>query len=75
MMEIYSEAADLKTAKLNEFVMVAHRIRKARRNARAPPPMGRKNLLAANGSIDPASPELCEAPAKPIPPRSGETIY
>ncbi len=33
-MEICSDAADTQTAKLNEFVLVAHRIRKARRSAR-----------------------------------------
>ncbi len=33
-MEIRSEAADSQIAKLNEFVLVAHRIRKAGRGAR-----------------------------------------
>jgi hypothetical protein len=36
--------------------------------------MGKKNLLAANGSIDPTLPELCEVLAKPISLHSGETI-
>ncbi len=75
MMEIYLEATDPQTAKLNEFVLVTHRIRKIGRsaqprlcnsklrpknagNARASSPMGKKNLLAANDSVDPASPEL-----------------
>jgi ribonuclease D len=34
MMEICLDAADSQTAKLEEFVLVAHRIRKARRGAR-----------------------------------------
>jgi hypothetical protein len=34
MMEICSDAADSQTAKLDEFVLVAHRIRKAGRGAR-----------------------------------------
>ncbi len=34
MMEICSNAADSQTAKLDEFVLVAHRIRKAGRGAR-----------------------------------------
>jgi hypothetical protein len=33
MMEICSDAADSQTAKLNEFVLVAHRIRKVSRGA------------------------------------------
>jgi hypothetical protein len=91
MMEICSEAADPQTAKLNEFVLVAHRIKKAGGSAwpglsksklrpknvggaRASSPTSKKNLLTANGSIDPASPELCEAPTKPISLHSGETI-
>jgi hypothetical protein len=91
MMEICSEAVDLQTAKLNEFVLVAHKIRKVGRSARpglsksklrpknaggarASSPTGKKNLLAANGSIDPTSPELCEAPAKLISLHSRETI-
>ncbi len=91
MMEVCSDADDSQTAKLNEFVLVAHRIRKAGRgtrpglskfklrprnggNARASSPTGGKNLLAANGSIVSASPELSEAPATPISPHSGETI-
>jgi hypothetical protein len=34
MMEIYSDAVDSQTAKLEEFVLVAHMTRKARRGAR-----------------------------------------
>ncbi|CAK9860961.1 unnamed protein product [Sphagnum jensenii] len=91
MMEICSEVADPQTAKLNEFVLVAHRIRKAgcsawsglsrfklrlknTGDARASSPTGKNNLLAANGFIDPASPEFCKAPTKPISLHSGETI-
>jgi hypothetical protein len=37
MMEICSDAADSQTAKLEEFVLVAHRIRKAGRGARPGP--------------------------------------
>jgi hypothetical protein len=91
MMEICSNAADSQTAKLNEFVLVAHKIRKAGLgarsglskykprlrnggNAQASSLTGGKNLLAANGSIVSASPELNEAPATPISPHSGETI-
>ncbi len=42
--------------------------------AQASFPTSKKNLLAANGSIDLASPELYKAPAKPISLHSGETI-
>jgi len=42
--------------------------------AQASSPTSKKNLLATNGSIDPASPELYKAPTKPISLHSGETI-
>jgi len=93
MMEVCSDAAEQQIAKFNEFVLVAHRIRKAGRgarpgfskfklrprngenaHARASSPMGRKNLLIANGSIVSASPELCEAPTTLISPHSEEII-
>jgi hypothetical protein len=91
MMEICSKAIDSQIAKLNEFVLVAHRIRKAGcgaqlglskfklrpRNgsgARTSSPTGRKNLFAANGSIDSTLPDFNKAPAKPISLHSGETI-
>jgi hypothetical protein len=92
MMEVCSDIADSQTAKLNEFVLVAHRIRKVGRgarpglsqfklrprnggNARTSSPTGRKNSLTTNDSIVSASLELSEAPATPISPHSGETIY
>jgi hypothetical protein len=91
MMEVCSDAADSQTSKLNEFVSVAHRIRKAGLgarprlskyklrprnggNVRTSSLTGGKNLLAANGSIVSALPELSEAPATSITPHSGETI-
>jgi hypothetical protein len=91
MMKICLEATDPQTAKLNEFVQIAHRIRKVGLSAqpglskfklrpknggraRASSPTGRKNLLAANGSIDLASLELCGAPAKLISLHLGEII-
>ncbi len=90
-MEIYSKALDPQTVKLNEFILVAHKIRKVGRSVRlglskfklrpknggdtrASSPTRRKNLLAANSSIDPASPKLRGAPAKPISLHYGETI-
>jgi hypothetical protein len=85
MMEICSDVVDFRIAKLNEFVLVAHRIRKVDRGARPGlskfklrskngdgartfSPTGRKNTLAANGSIVSASPELNKAPSAPISP-------
>jgi hypothetical protein len=46
-MEICSDAADSQTAKLNEFVLVAHRIRKAGRGAR--PSLNKFKLRSRKG--------------------------
>ncbi len=57
-MEICSEAEDLQTSKLNELKP------NSGGDAQAASPTGNENLLIANGSIDPLSLELSEAPSK-----------
>jgi hypothetical protein len=47
MMEVCSDAADSQTAKLNEFILVAHRIRKAGLGAR--PGLSKYKLRPRNG--------------------------
>jgi len=47
MMEVYLDAADSQTAKFNEFVLVAHRIRKAGLGAR--PKLSKYKLRPRNG--------------------------
>jgi hypothetical protein len=53
MMEIYSDVVDSQTAKLNEFILVAHRIRKARRGAQ--PRLSKFKLRPRNGGNTRAS--------------------
>jgi hypothetical protein len=74
MMDLCPDAANQQSSKLDEFVMISRRIKKAGRNAHASPPTGRKNPPTANGSFDFASPEPREAPSKPIFTSSEETI-
>jgi hypothetical protein len=74
MMEICSATADSQTTRLDEFVLVSRRIRKAGRGAHASSPTNRKCSPTANGFLDFASPELCATPAKLISPILGEEI-
>jgi hypothetical protein len=74
MMDICPVVADHQSSKLDEFVMVSRRIRKAGRNARASSPTVGKSPTTANGSFVFASLEWREAPFKFISPLSGDAI-
>jgi len=74
MMDLCPVAADHQSSKLDEFVLVSRRIRKAGRNAHVSSPMVGKNSTTANGSFAFASPELREAPSKLTAPLSGDAI-
>jgi hypothetical protein len=74
MMDICPVAADHQSSKLDEFVLVSRRIRKAGRNARASSPTVGKSSTTANGSFVFASPELREAPSKLTSPLSRDAI-
>jgi len=74
MMDICPVAADHQSSKLDEFVLVSRRIKKARRNARASSPTVGKSSTMANGSFVFASLELREAPSKLTSPLSGDVI-
>jgi hypothetical protein len=74
MMDLCPVAADQQSSKLDEFVLVSRRIKKAGRGAHAPSPTVRKSSSTANGSFVFASPEFHEAPSKLTPPLYGETI-
>jgi hypothetical protein len=67
MMDLGSEAAIQQSSKLDEFVLVSRRIRKAGRGAHASSPTVRKSSPTANGSFAFASPEFREAPSKLSP--------
>jgi hypothetical protein len=74
MMDLCPVAADHQSSKLDEFVLVSRRIRKAGRDAHASSPTVGKNSPTANGSFVFASPELREAPSKLTSPFSGDVI-
>jgi hypothetical protein len=66
MMDLCSEATDHQSSRLDEFVLVSRRIKKAGRGAHVSSPTVRKSSPTANGSFVFASPEFREAPSKPI---------
>ncbi|CAM6073525.1 unnamed protein product [Sphagnum tenellum] len=74
MMDLCPVAADQQNSKLNEFVLVSRRIRKAGRGAQASSPTVRKSSSIANGFLVFASPEYREALPKLISPFSGDAI-
>jgi hypothetical protein len=74
MMDLCPDVANQQSSKLDEFVLVSRRIKKAGRNAHASSPTDRKNSPTANGSFAYASPESRKAPSKLISPFSEETI-
>jgi len=74
MMDLCPVAVDHQSSKLDEFVLVSRRIRKAGHNAHASSPTVGKSSTTTNGSFVFASPELREAPSKPTSPLSGDAI-
>jgi len=74
MMDLCPHAADQQNSKLDEFVLVFRRIRKAGRGAHASSPTNRKSSSTTNGSFVFASPKYREAPSKLISPFSGDAI-
>jgi len=74
MMDPCLVAANHQILKLDEFVLVSMRIRKAGRDAHASSPTAGKSSPTANGSFVFASPELREAPSKLTSPLSGDVI-
>jgi hypothetical protein len=74
MMDLCPVAADHQSLKLDEFVLVSRRIRKAGRDAHASFPTVGKSSPTANGSFVFASPELRKAPFKLTSPLLGEAI-
>ncbi|CAM6022743.1 unnamed protein product [Sphagnum balticum] len=74
MMEFCPVAADQQATRLDEFVLVSRKTRKAKRGAHASSPMDRKSPPTANGSFAFASPEFREAPSKLISFSSGDAI-
>jgi len=74
MMDLCPVAVDHQSSKLDEFVLVSRRIRKAGHDAHASSPTVGKSSSTANGSFVFASPELREAPSKLTSPLSGEAI-
>jgi len=73
-MDPCSDAANHQSSKLDEFVLVSRRIRKAGRGAYSSSPTVRKSSPTANGSFVFASPEFREAPSKLSPPFPGGAI-
>jgi hypothetical protein len=74
MMDLCPDAVDHQNSKLDEFVLVSRRIRKAGRGAFVSFPTNRKSSPTTNGSFVFASPEFREAPFKLISPSSGDAI-
>jgi len=74
MMDLCPDAADHQNSKLDEFVLVSRRIRKAGRGASASSPTDRKSSPTANSSFVFTSPEYREAPSKLISPSSRDAI-
>jgi hypothetical protein len=74
MMDLCPDAANQQSSKLDEFVLISRRIKKAGRSAHASSLTDRKNSPTTNGSFDFASPESREAPSKLISPSFGEAI-
>jgi hypothetical protein len=74
MMDLCPVAGDHQSSKLDEFVLVSRRIRKAGRDAHASSPTVGKSSSTANGSFVFALPELREAPSKLTSPLSGDAI-
>jgi hypothetical protein len=74
MMDLCPVTADQQNSKLDEFVLVSRRIRKAGRGVHVPSPTVRKSSPTANGSLVFASSEYREAPPKLISPFSGDAI-
>jgi len=73
-MDLCPVAANHQSSKLDEFVLVSRRIRKAGRNAHASSPTVGKSSTTANDSFVFASPELHEAPSKLTSPLFGDAI-
>jgi hypothetical protein len=73
-MDLCPVATNHQSSKLDEFVLVSRRIRKAGCNAHTSSPTVGKNSTTANGSFVFASLELHEAPSKPTSPLSGDAI-
>ncbi|CAN5957277.1 unnamed protein product [Sphagnum jensenii] len=73
-MDPCSDVANHQSSKLDEFVLVSRRIRKAGRGAYSSSPTVRKNSPTANGSLVFASPEFREAPSKLSAPFPGGAI-
>jgi hypothetical protein len=74
VMDLCPDAVDQQSSKLDEFVLVSRRIRKAGHGVHASSPTIRKSSPTANGSFVFASPEFHEAPSKLSFPLSGDTI-
>jgi len=74
MMDPCLVATDHQSSKLDEFVLVSRRIRKAGRDAHSSSPTVGKSSPTANNSFVFASPELREAPSKLASPLSGDAI-
>ncbi len=76
MMDLRPDAADQQSSKLDEFILVSRRIKKAGRGALTFSPTVRKSSPTANGSFVFASPEFREAPSKLTtpPPPAGEPL-
>jgi hypothetical protein len=74
MMDLCPVAVDQQNLKLDEFVLVSRRIRKAGCGAHASSPTDRKSSPIANGSFVFASPKYHEAPSKLISPFSRDAI-
>jgi hypothetical protein len=73
-MDLCPVAADHQSSKLDEFILVSRRIRKAGRDAHVSSPTIGKNLMMANGSFVFALPKLREAPSKLTSLLSGDAI-
>jgi hypothetical protein len=74
MMDLCPVAAYHQNSKLDEFILVSRRIRKAGRGAHASSPTDRKSSPTANGSFVFTSPEYHESPSKLISPFSRDAI-
>jgi hypothetical protein len=74
MMDPRPDAVDQQSSKLDEFVLVSRRIKKAGRGALTFSPTVRKSSPTANGSFVFASPEFRKAPSKLTAPPAGEPL-
>jgi hypothetical protein len=74
MMDLCPDVVDHQNSKLDEFVLVFKRIKKAGRGAFVSSPTDRKSSPTTNSSFVFASPEFRETPFKLISPSFGDAI-